>query len=98
MLSGDNVLGAGLADDLCRCITDAHRPECTPTGGLRDRAVPALATLVEREQHPLTGLSCLCIALRDLAPYFRSIDIGNAVTIAGYVLMFVAIRVILSSA
>ncbi len=41
----------------------------------------------------LTGLGCLCIALRDLAPDVLSIDIGNAVTLAGYVLMFVAIRV-----
>lgn len=41
----------------------------------------------------LTGLGCLCVALRDLAPDVLSVDIGNAVTLAGYVLMFVAIRV-----
>lgn len=41
----------------------------------------------------LTGLGCLCVALRDLAPDVVTIDIGNAVTIAGYVTMFVAIRV-----
>lgn len=41
----------------------------------------------------LAGIGCLCIALRDLVPDTVSVGLGNAITLAGYVLMFVAIRV-----
>ncbi len=41
----------------------------------------------------LTGIGTFCIALRDLAPDFVTIDLGNSATLAGYVCMVPAVRV-----
>ncbi|NTJ66302.1 GGDEF domain-containing protein [Agrobacterium rhizogenes] len=41
----------------------------------------------------LVGVGSFLVALRDLVPYFVSIDGGNIVTIVGYMLMFLAVRV-----
>lgn len=40
----------------------------------------------------LTGIGCLCIAFRDIVSDAITIDLGNAIILAGYLLMFVAIR------
>ncbi|RWX10889.1 GGDEF domain-containing protein [Rhizobium hidalgonense] len=41
----------------------------------------------------LVGLGSFLVALRNLVPYSVSVDGGNVVTIAGYMLMFFAVRV-----
>jgi diguanylate cyclase (GGDEF)-like protein len=41
----------------------------------------------------LLGVGTGCIALRDIAPDFVSVDLGNTATLAGYVFMLVAVRV-----
>ena len=41
----------------------------------------------------LTGLGCLLVALRGVAADVVSVDLGNAATLAGYILMLVAVRV-----
>ncbi|KQV66235.1 GGDEF domain-containing protein [Rhizobium sp. Root1220] len=41
----------------------------------------------------LVGIGSFCVALREVAPSFISVDAGNVMTIVGYVLMVFAVRV-----
>ncbi|MBB3392269.1 diguanylate cyclase (GGDEF)-like protein [Rhizobium sp. BK275] len=40
----------------------------------------------------LVGIGSFLVALRNLVPYYVSIDVGNVLTIVGYMLMFFAVR------
>ncbi|MEK1902917.1 MAG: GGDEF domain-containing protein, partial [Rhizobium sp.] len=40
----------------------------------------------------LVGIGSFFVALRNLVPYYISIDAGNVLTIVGYMLMFFAVR------
>lgn len=41
----------------------------------------------------LIGIGSLCVSLRNFVPSFVSLDVGNVVTIAGYLLTFFSVRV-----
>jgi diguanylate cyclase (GGDEF)-like protein len=41
----------------------------------------------------LVGIGSFCVSLREVVPSFVSIDAGNVLTIAGYLLMFLAVRI-----